>query len=183
MITRAIEVAQLPQQAKILELGCGPGTATLPFAKQGFSLVSLEPSQAAYHLAKQNCVEFANVEIKNLTFEEWGVPDLKFDAVLAATSWHWLSPETAYAKAYEAMKNRVANLKKINILITDLRTDAIKERHWRQILQKATINKSINEMILGDFWNAGSANAFSTLATFSLADPISTDITGADPPN
>jgi SAM-dependent methyltransferase len=46
------------------------------------------------------------VEIKNLTFEEWDVPDLKFDAVLAATSWHWLSPETAYAKAYEAMKNK-----------------------------------------------------------------------------
>ena len=106
MITRVIEVAQLPQQAKILELGCGPGTATLPLAKRGFFLVSLEPSQTAYHLAKQNCVEFANVEIKNLTFEEWDVPDLKFDAVLAATSWHWLSPETAYAKAYEAMKNK-----------------------------------------------------------------------------
>jgi len=50
MITRVIEVAQLPQQGKILELGCGPGTATLPLAKRGFFLVSLEPSQAAYHL-------------------------------------------------------------------------------------------------------------------------------------
>ena len=105
MITRVIEVAQLPQHAKILELGCGPAIATLPFARRGFFLVSLEPSEAAYELAKQNCVEFANVEIKNLTFEEWDVPDLKFDAVLAATSWHWLSPETAYPKAYEAMKN------------------------------------------------------------------------------
>ncbi|MEB3121799.1 MAG: class I SAM-dependent methyltransferase [Snowella sp.] len=105
MIIRVLEVAQLPQKAKILELGSGPAIATLPFARRGFFLVSLEPSEAAYHLAKQNCVEFANVEIKNLTFEEWEVPDVKFDAVLAATSWHWLSPETAYPKAYEAMKN------------------------------------------------------------------------------
>ena len=51
------------------------------------------------------------------------------------------------------MKNKIQNLKKINNLITDLRTDAIKERHWRQILSKLQIRKGINEIILGDLWN------------------------------
>lgn len=56
-------------------------------------------------------------------------------------------------EAYESMKNKIANLRKVNVLIYDLRTDAIKERHWKSILSKAKINKNINELNLGDFWD------------------------------
>ncbi|MEG4632792.1 hypothetical protein QUB56_24925 [Microcoleus sp. AR_TQ3_B6] len=33
LIQRAIELAQLPPKAKILEIGCGPGIATVEFAR------------------------------------------------------------------------------------------------------------------------------------------------------
>jgi dynein heavy chain 1 len=55
-------------------------------------------------------------------------------------------------EAYDIVKNKIQNLKKINNLITDLRTDAIKDRHWRQILSKLQIRKGFNEIILGDLW-------------------------------
>ena len=45
-------------------------------------------------------------------------------------------------------------MKKTNNIINDLRTEAIKERHWKSILNTLSIKKSINEMKLGDFWNA-----------------------------
>jgi dynein heavy chain 1, cytosolic len=57
-------------------------------------------------------------------------------------------------EAYDSVKTKITHLKKINMIIQDMRTDAIKERHWRGILSKLGIRKGINEMILGDFWNA-----------------------------
>ncbi len=57
-------------------------------------------------------------------------------------------------EAYDIIKSKLNNLKKINNIISDLRTDAIKDRHWKHILSILNIRKNINEMILGDFWNA-----------------------------
>jgi SAM-dependent methyltransferase len=104
VIERALEFAQLPQKAKILELGCGPAIATVPFAQLGFELLSLEPNREASELAKQNCAVYPHVEIQNLAFEEWELESDRFDAVLAATSWHWIDPAIAYAKSEAALK-------------------------------------------------------------------------------
>jgi SAM-dependent methyltransferase len=106
LICRAVELAKLPTNSTILEVGCGPGIATIPFAQSGFSMVCLEPSHEAYQLARQNCEIYPNVEIKNTTFEEWELETTKFNAVLAATSWHWVSPETGYPKAASALKDK-----------------------------------------------------------------------------
>lgn len=104
VIDRVIELAQLPQKAKILELGCGPAIATVPFAQLGFEMLSLEPNREASELAKQNCADYPHVEIQNLAFEEWELECDRFDAVLAATSWHWIEPAIAYAKSAAALK-------------------------------------------------------------------------------
>ncbi|MDJ0618424.1 MAG: class I SAM-dependent methyltransferase [Calothrix sp. MO_192.B10] len=104
IISRAVELAQLPPNAKILEVGCGPGTATVGFAKLGFPMVCLEPSSEASQLARENCAQYANVEIENTSFEEWQLEVGKFHAVLAATSFHWIPANTAYPKAAAALK-------------------------------------------------------------------------------
>ncbi|WP_026735464.1 class I SAM-dependent methyltransferase [Fischerella sp. PCC 9605] len=104
IIDRVVELAQVPSDANILELGCGPGIATMAFANLGFSIVCLEPSQEACQLARQNCASYPNVEIVNTTFEEWELESEKFNAVVAATSFHWISPEIRYLKAANALK-------------------------------------------------------------------------------
>ncbi|OYQ62274.1 SAM-dependent methyltransferase [Pseudanabaena sp. SR411] len=104
VIERALEFAQLPPQAQILELGCGPAIATVPFAQLGFELLSLEPNREASEFAQQNCKAYPHVEIQNLAFEEWALEYDRFDAVLAATSWHWIDPAIAYAKSAAALK-------------------------------------------------------------------------------
>lgn len=105
IITRAVEFAQIPQQATILEIGCGPGIATVEFAQAGFAMLALEPSYEAYQVAQHNCLQYKNVNILNTTFEEWELEPGKFNAVLAATSWHWVSPEIRYSKAATALKD------------------------------------------------------------------------------
>lgn len=104
LIRRAVELAQLPEAGRILEVGCGPGIATAAFARLGFAILALEPSMAACDRARQNCAEYPQVAIANTTFEEWERGTQTFDAVLGATSFHWLDPEVAYPKASAALK-------------------------------------------------------------------------------
>ncbi len=104
LINRVIELTQLPPNAKILEIGCGPGIATIAFAKLGFSVVCIEPNQEFCQIARQNCAAYSKVEIINTSFEEWEVETGKFDAVLAATSIHWVPAEIRYQKSSEALK-------------------------------------------------------------------------------
>jgi SAM-dependent methyltransferase len=104
LIARAVELARLPSQAAILEIGCGPGIATVEFAELGFSMVCLEPSQDACQLARLNCAAYPKVEIINTTFEEWELESHQFNAVLAATSMHWVSPEIRYQKSARVLR-------------------------------------------------------------------------------
>ncbi len=104
LIVSCVELAQLPSEAAILEIGCGPGIATVPFAQLGFKMVCLEPSPDSCFLARQNCASYPNVEIRNSSFEEWELETKRFNAVLAATAIHWIPPEVAYPKSADALQ-------------------------------------------------------------------------------
>jgi SAM-dependent methyltransferase len=106
LINRVIELTQLPPNARILEIGCGPGNATVSFAELGFSLVCIEPSPDMYEFAKQNCAKYPNVEIINTSLEEYSLEEKTFDAVLAANSLHWIPPEVSYPKIAKALKDK-----------------------------------------------------------------------------
>ncbi|WP_373544817.1 class I SAM-dependent methyltransferase [Chamaesiphon sp.] len=104
-LDRAIEVTKIPATGKILEVGCGPGTATVGLAQMGLSIVALEPSLETYNVACQNLAAYPNVEIINTNFEECEPEARTFDAVVAATSWHWIAPEYKYIKAASLLKD------------------------------------------------------------------------------
>jgi SAM-dependent methyltransferase len=101
---RVVEVGKIPVDAKILEVGCGPGTATISLAQRGFSVVALEPSVAASEVARQHTVNYPLVEIINSNFEEWEPAERLFDAIVAATSWHWVTPASKHLKAASLLK-------------------------------------------------------------------------------
>lgn len=103
LLDRVLDLVRLPERATILELGCGPGIATVALARLGFSILALEPSQEACQLARQNCAAYPNVEIENTSFEEWERQERQFDAVVAASSFHWISPEVASVKAARSL--------------------------------------------------------------------------------
>lgn len=104
LIRQVIEIAQLSSSSKILEVGCGPATATVAFAQLGSLMTCLEPNPAFYQLAQRNCTQYSNVEIQNTSFEEWTIEADKFDAVLAATSFHWIPIDVGYPKAAKALQ-------------------------------------------------------------------------------
>lgn len=106
IINRVLEQAHLKEQNSLLEIGCGPGIATESFAAKGLSIMAIEPSAAACKLARKSCQNYGGVTVKNSTFEQYnlGQPPQQYDAVLAATSFHWVSPEVACVKSASALK-------------------------------------------------------------------------------
>jgi SAM-dependent methyltransferase len=106
IIDGAVKLTQLVEGSLVLELGSGVGIATIALAKLGFSLVCLEPSLAACEVAQESCMEYPHVEVVNTTFEEWELEPEKFDAVVAATSFHWISPEVRYSKTAAALQDQ-----------------------------------------------------------------------------
>jgi SAM-dependent methyltransferase len=104
LVSQAVKAAQLSSSSRILEIGSGPGTATTSFAELGCPMVCIEPNPDFCELAKINCKSYQEVEVINTSFEEWNLEAGAFDAVLAASSMHWIPSEIAYAKASSALK-------------------------------------------------------------------------------
>jgi SAM-dependent methyltransferase len=102
LIQQVITIAQLSSESTLLEVGCGPAIATLSFAPLECSMLCLEPNPDFYRMAQENCAPYPQIELQNLSFEEW-IPARKFDAVLAASSFHWIPAEIGYPKAAEIL--------------------------------------------------------------------------------
>jgi SAM-dependent methyltransferase len=94
----------LPERAQILEIGCGTGIATVALAERGYSMIAIDASLEMCAVARRNCAAYPQVEIHHALFEDWELTVGKFDAVVAATSWHWIAPDVAYTQAAAALK-------------------------------------------------------------------------------
>ncbi|MBE9032014.1 class I SAM-dependent methyltransferase [filamentous cyanobacterium LEGE 11480] len=103
-LRQVIDVAQLSQQSHILEIGCGPGTATVGLAPLVRKIQAIEPNPDFHQIATQNCDPHPNIEIHNTSFEEWPLAAMQFDAVVAASSFHWIPAEVGYPKAADALR-------------------------------------------------------------------------------
>jgi SAM-dependent methyltransferase len=104
LVEAVVARAGLTATSTVLEVGCGPGTATLSFAELGCRIVAIEPNPDFCLLAQQACQRFPNVEVVTTSLEEWEPHQDRFDAVVAATSFHWIPPEIAYPKAARALR-------------------------------------------------------------------------------
>jgi SAM-dependent methyltransferase len=104
VLSQVVDVAGLSDRSRLLEVGCGPGVATVDFASFGGAITALEPNPDFCTLAQANCQAYPKVEILNTSFEEWKLEPEAFSAVLAASSFHWIPREIAYPKAAEALQ-------------------------------------------------------------------------------
>jgi len=104
-IVDAAVQAGLPPGGRILEIGCGTGQITVPFAARGFSILALEPGEDMAALAARNCRDYPLVTIHNTSFEAWPADGHAFDMVLSAMAFHWIAPDAGCAKAASVLRS------------------------------------------------------------------------------
>lgn len=55
--------------------------------------------------------------------------------------------------SYQHVKNVLQQYLKVNILVTELKSEALKERHWKQLMKRMTVMWNLNDMTLGQVWS------------------------------
>ncbi len=105
LIEDVVCLSGVPYRGRILEIGCGTGQATIPFAKRGYSMLCLEIGENLSAIARQNCRQYTNVEIRTVSFEDWRPEVSSFDLVISATAFHWIPPEIGYPKAAKVLRD------------------------------------------------------------------------------
>jgi SAM-dependent methyltransferase len=99
------ELAGLPPGAHVVEVGPGTGQATQALARRDWAVTAIEPGPALAAVAGDRLGADPRVTVVVSRFEDWTPPDgATFDAVFAATAWHWVDPGRAYRKAASILR-------------------------------------------------------------------------------
>jgi SAM-dependent methyltransferase len=81
-----------------LEIGPGTGQLSVALAERGTSLLAVELGENLAAVARRRLACFADAEVLVADFDDWTGEAASFDAVVAATSFHWLNASTRVAK-------------------------------------------------------------------------------------
>jgi SAM-dependent methyltransferase len=112
--------------SRVLEIGPGPGQATLPMLALGAQVTAVEPGAAlARRLAEQ--AGSADLLVIVARFEDAAIPEAQFDLVVSATAFHWISPGIGLVKAATALRDDGWLALWWNVFADDGRPDPFRE--------------------------------------------------------
>ena len=99
-----VALTELPAAARVLEIGCGTGQATIPLARRGYRITCIELGERLAAVARERLARFPAVDVINASFETWRPTEAGFDAVVAFTAFHWIDPDLRYAKSASLLR-------------------------------------------------------------------------------
>lgn len=89
---------------RVLDIGCGTGQATLPFAERGFSVLGMDISDDMVHVAGEKCSAYPNTRFVVSSFEDAEIPNGSIDIIVSGMAWHWVAPDGRHEKAHRILK-------------------------------------------------------------------------------
>ncbi|MGI5239919.1 class I SAM-dependent methyltransferase [Dactylosporangium sp. CA-139066] len=99
-----LAAAGVPRGARVLEIGCGTGQATVSLAERGYGIVAVELGADLAAVARRNLAGFDSVQVVTAAYEEWPLPSEPFDVVFSATAFHWIDPAVRVPKSADALR-------------------------------------------------------------------------------
>jgi ubiquinone/menaquinone biosynthesis C-methylase UbiE len=68
LVEDVMALSGIPKGGRILEIGCGSGQATVPFARRGYAMTCLDIGAELLERAREKCAAFPQVEFHNVSF-------------------------------------------------------------------------------------------------------------------
>lgn len=100
-------VAEIEGEHEIVEIGCGTGQATRPLLERGCRVTAVEIGAQMAAVAAERLRDFAGAfRVIRSSFEDSRLPDHSADAVVAATSFHWIEPDLALRRSARLLRHR-----------------------------------------------------------------------------
>ncbi len=104
VIAEVVEQTGIDAASRLVEIGCGPGTATESFAALGCAMDCVEPNAEFIKIARQRLRKYPKVRLHQCSLEQYEVASGEADAVLAATSFHWVDRDIALLKSADLLR-------------------------------------------------------------------------------
>ncbi|ODA68959.1 hypothetical protein A7A08_00793 [Methyloligella halotolerans] len=96
--------AGITAESRVAEFGCGPGKLTAKLAPLGAEIVASDLSPELLAIAKAHCTPYPNVRFVCSSFEDFEAAPESFDALIAATAFHWFDKATRWQKSAALLK-------------------------------------------------------------------------------
>lgn len=87
----------------ILDLGCGTGLSTRPWARFAGTVIGIDPSEEMLGLARTKD-HFSNIRYELGTGSRINMPDGSVDIITSAHSIHWMEPESTIVEIMRVLK-------------------------------------------------------------------------------
>lgn len=94
---------RLPTNPAVVEVGPGTGQATAGLVKRGASVTAIEIGPNLAASLSSNYPDPDRVVVINDSFERAALPLHSFDAVVAATAYHWIDPAQCLARPHQLL--------------------------------------------------------------------------------
>ncbi|HWD85265.1 MAG TPA: class I SAM-dependent methyltransferase [Solirubrobacteraceae bacterium] len=106
LVDDVIEYAGCGPGSEVLEIGAGTGKATRMFCARGLSVVAVEPDgEMAAVASRQAATAGHSVRIIQSDFESAALAAGAFPLAYSAQAWHWIEPETGYARVHGLLRS------------------------------------------------------------------------------
>ncbi len=103
LIDDIIAYSKITPNRTVLDVGCGSGQATMPFAERGYHIIGLDISKDLLTIAKQKCSPFKTAKFKLSSFEKAKFKKNSFNLIISGLAWHWVKPDGRYEKAHKIL--------------------------------------------------------------------------------
>jgi ubiquinone/menaquinone biosynthesis C-methylase UbiE len=87
----------------VLDIGCGTGKSTEPFARRSFRVTALDPGANMLDICRARLASCPSVAYVQASFEEWLPDGQVFDLIVSGTAFHWIVP-AGHAKVHHVLK-------------------------------------------------------------------------------
>lgn len=104
IVRAAVELAGLQPGSRVVEVGAGTGKLTEELIAFGVRVDAVEPGRNMIELARRRVNGSSLVRFHVSRFEEVALPTGEFEAVFAASAFHWVEPSLGWAKAADLLR-------------------------------------------------------------------------------